>query len=60
MLLCFFQFSESKHSNRDEFYIERVTWAIQEDTLSNFKRFCTSYYPGNAFELLEWIKEHKL
>ena len=58
-VILFFQFSESKHTERDKYYIERVTWAIEEDGCSNFKRFFTSYYPGNSTELLEWIKEHK-
>ena len=59
-IIVFFQFSDSKHSEKEETYIERVTWAIVEDGYSNFKRFCTSYYPGNSSELLEWIKNHKL
>lgn len=59
-IVVFFQFSESKHSDKEESYMERVTWAIEEGGNSNFKRFCTSYYPGNFCELLEWVKEHKL
>lgn len=59
-IIVFFQFYNSVHSDRDEAYMERVTWAIKEDGISNFKRFCTSYYPGNFLELLEWIKGHKL
>ena len=59
-IIVFFQFSDSKHAERDEPYIEHVTWAIEKDCCSNFKRFSTSYYPGNFTELLEWIKEHKL
>lgn len=59
-IFVFFQFFKSKHTDRDEMYIERVIWAIEEDGYSNFKRFFTSYYPGNFLELLEWIKKHKL
>lgn len=59
-IIVFFQFFDSQHDNRDETYMERVTWAIEEDGYSNFKRFFTSYYPGNFFELLDWIKQHKL
>lgn len=59
-IIVFFQFFDSKHSSREETYMERITWAIEEDGCSNFKRFCTSYYPGNCSELIAWIKEHKL
>lgn len=59
-VIVFFQFFASKHSNSDEGYIERVTWAIKKDGFSDFKRFCTSYSPSNFLELLEWIKAHKL
>ncbi len=59
-IIVFFQFFDSSHLNNENFYIERVIWAIEENGFSNFKRFVTSYYPGNFFELLEWIKEHKL
>lgn len=59
-ITVFFQFSDSKHSDKEECYIERVIWAIKEDGFSNFKRFVTSCYPGNSFELLEWIKQQKL
>jgi len=59
-VFVFFQFFDSKHSDSEETYMERVTWAIKENGYSNFKRFCTSYYPGNSSELLAWIKEQKL
>ena len=59
-VFVFFQFLVSKHKERDEIYMERVTWAIDENGCSNFRRFCTSYYPGCFFELLEWVKERKL
>jgi len=59
-IIVFFQFFDSKHSNSDEAYIERVIWAIKENGFSDFKRFYTSYCPGNFLELIEAIKEHKL
>lgn len=59
-IIVFFQLFDSKHAERDEFYMERVIWAINEDGHSNFKRFFTSYYPANATELLKFIKEKKL
>ena len=59
-IIVFFQFSNSKHGESDESYIERVTWAIEENGHSNFARFFTSYYPGNSTELLEWMKENRL
>ena len=59
-IVVFFQFFKSKHSDEEECYIERVTWAIEEYGFSNFKRFCTSYYPSNSSELLKCIKEQKL
>ena len=59
-IIVFFQFSEANYSDPESSCLERVIWAIEEDGVSNFKRFCTSYYPGNAIELLEWIKQQKL
>ena len=59
-IFVFFQFSKSKHSDIENSYIERIVWAIHEDGLSNFSRFATSYDPGNAYELFQWIKYHKL
>lgn len=59
-IIVFFQFFDSKHLDSEEYYIERVTWAIKEGGYSSFKRFCTSYYPGNFSELLECIKKNKL
>ena len=59
-IIVFFQVSEEDHNTKDISYIERVIWAIEEDGISNFKRFFTSYNPGNAIELLEWIKQQKL
>ena len=59
-IVVFFQFSESKHSDKDEFYIERVTWTIEEDGFSNFKCFFTSYYLGNFSDLLTCIKVQEL
>ena len=59
-IIVFFQLSYGDHAEKDVSYIERVVWAIDEDGVSNFKRFATSYYPANAYELLEWIKNRKL
>lgn len=59
-VIVFFQNSEYDHNTRGVAYMERVIWAIEEDGISNFKRFFTSYNPGNAIELLECIKQHKL
>lgn len=59
-IIVFFQFGKSVHSDEKELYMERVTWAIEENGFSNFSRFCTSYYPANAKELLECVKQRKL
>ena len=59
-IIVFFQFEDAKHGDSEVFYIERITWAIIEDGQSNFKRFCTSYYPGNVTELLDYMKNKKL
>ena len=59
-VIVFFQLLEEDHSDTESSYMERVIWAIDEYGASNFKRFFTSYYPGNATELLEWIQEGKL
>lgn len=60
-IIVFFQFFDSDHSNQEASYMERVTWAINENGYSNFSHFYTSYSnPVNAKELLKWIKEHKL
>jgi competence CoiA-like predicted nuclease len=59
-IIVFFQFFASDHSNEEESYMERVVWAIEENGLSNFSRFRTSYYPANAKELLECVKKREL
>lgn len=59
-IIVFFQFFGSQHTDSNQSYIERVTWAIEEGGRSNFRRFFTSYYPANLLELREWIKERKL
>lgn len=60
-IIVFFQLVREDHADKECNYIERVVWAIEESGLSVFKRFYTSYnYPGNAPELLEWIKKQKL
>ena len=59
-IIVFFQLSYADHTEKDTAYLERVVWAIDEDGVSNFKRFLTSCDPANASELLEWIKDRKL
>ena len=59
-IIVFFQFFTSDHSNKESCYMERITWAIEEDEYSDFRRFCTSYYPSNSIELLDYIKAQKL
>ena len=59
-IIVFFQLEEENHADPNSCYMERVHWAAEENGVSDFGRFWTSYYPGNAIELLEWIKERKL
>lgn len=59
-IIVFFQIADSQHEDREASYIERITWAIEEEGESKFTRFCTSYYPGNKSELLAWMKDGKL
>jgi competence CoiA-like predicted nuclease len=59
-IIVFFQIAEADYTNKKEAYLERVIWTLDEDGMSNFKRFYTSYYPANFFELLEWVKNKKL
>lgn len=59
-VIVFFQLNEENHADTETAYMERVIWAIEEHGVSKFKRFQTSYYPGNAIELLDWIKNKKL
>lgn len=64
-VILIFQFREvqSDEPDKEQSYFERVTWAIDsnnEDENTNFKRFCTSYYPGNLTELMEKIKRKEL
>ena len=59
-IIVFFQVSEEDHMTEGISYMERVIWAIEDGGISDFKRFVTSYHPGNAIELLEWIKQRKL
>lgn len=60
-IIVFFQLSKSTHTDITSAYIQRVIWAIAKDGVSDFKCFFTSdNYPGNARELLEWIKNKKL
>jgi len=60
-VILFFQFSEFNENEKDsdQGYLERVTWAINsdiDDEDTNFKRFCTSYYPANFTGLMEMLK----
>lgn len=64
-VILLFQFLDvsNDEEDREQCYFERVTWAINtnndyEDT--NFKRFCTSYYPSNFTELMEKLKRKEL
>lgn len=59
-IIVFFQIVEADYTNKEDGYMERIIWAIDEYETSSFKHFFTSYYPGNSFELLEWIKDRKL
>ena len=59
-IIVFFQLVYEDITQTDVGYLERIVWAIDEGGVSNFKRFFTSYYPANASELLEWIKNKKL
>lgn len=60
-IIVFFQTHEE--SNENLYYLERVTWAINSDVeymKTDFKRFCTSYYPANFEELFDKIKKRQL
>jgi len=51
---------QDNEEDREQCYLERVTWAINsnndyQDT--SFKRFCTSYYPSNFTELIERLRK---
>ncbi len=59
-IIVFFQGADSLFESEEESYMERVTWAIEEYGESNFKRFFTSYYPGNSIELIDYLKNNKL
>ena len=64
-VILFFQFAEFSNDEEDntQSYFERVTWAINrgnDHEITNFKRFCTSYYPSNFTELMEKLKRKEL
>lgn len=61
-VILLFQFTEVRNNeeDREQSYFERVTWAINsnnDDENTNFKRFCTSYYPANFSELMAKLKK---
>lgn len=59
-VILFFQFAEE---DNDICYLEKVIWAINcnsEMGDTHFKRFYTSYYPGNFFRLIEKMKTKSL
>lgn len=64
-VILFFQFADVRNDeeDREQSYFERVTWAINSRTdyqETNFKHFCTSYYPSNFTELMEKLKHKAL
>lgn len=60
-IIVFFQTTDSDFKDENGIgYIEKITWAIDENGLSNFHRFYTSYYPSDKTELIEFIKQKKL
>lgn len=64
-LILIFQFAEvcNDEEDREQFYLERVTWAINSNSDyqdTNFKHFCTSYYPANFSELMAKLKTKEL
>lgn len=64
-VILIFQFREVQRDepDKEQSYFERITWAIDSDDDekdTNFKRFCTSYYPGNLTELIEKLKRKEL
>ncbi|MFA5597891.1 MAG: competence protein CoiA family protein [Pusillimonas sp.] len=64
-VILFFQLSEINENEDDinQCYLERVIWAINsnsDDEDTNFKKFYTSYYPGNFTELMERLKRKDL
>jgi competence CoiA-like predicted nuclease len=64
-IIIIFQFHEIRKEERDieQGYFERVTWAIDSNSdykYTNFKRFCTSYYPANFTALMEKLKRKEL
>lgn len=60
-ITVFFQMAEEKNNSECNI-IEKVIWAIddQEENVAKFKRFLTSYYPGNKQEFREYIVKRKL
>lgn len=63
-VILIFQVAEvdNKETDIEQGYFERVIWAINSnnDKDTNFKRFFTSYYPGNFTELMQKIQAREL
>lgn len=64
-IILMFQFKEinDDQDEREQCYFERVTWAIDsnnDENITDFKRFCTSYYPGNILEVIDQIRSNTL
>ena len=59
-IIVFFQLSDGDHADQNSSYIERGVWAVEDGNGSSFRRFCTAYTPGNAKELLRFVKERWL
>lgn len=59
-IIVFFQLQDET-GDEEDYIMEKVVWAVKEDNgNANFRRFMTSYYPGNKKELYEWVRKRKL
>ena len=64
-VILFFQIVEigGNAVDKEQCYLERITWAVDSDTDlkdTSFKRFCTSYNPGNFTELMGKLRRKEL
>lgn len=53
----------NNEEDREQCYLEKVVWAINSNSKyqdTSFKRFFTSYYPGNFTELMVKLRHRKL